>query len=92
MTNERVHIIVIGKLQGVFFRASTHHTAEKLNIKGWVKNLDDGSVEIVAEGVKENLRKFISWCNEGSEKAKVTEIKIKNLPSTGEFTHFYIKY
>ena len=92
MTNERVHIIVRGKVQGVFFRASTHKAAEELNINGWVKNLDDGSVEIVAEGEKENLNKFIRWCNKGPEKAEVTEIKIKTLPSTGEFTHFYIEY
>ena len=50
MSKTRVHIFVSGLVQGVFFRYFTKKTADKLNLKGWVKNLDDGRVEILAEG------------------------------------------
>ena len=92
MNTERVEIIVNGKVQGVFFRASTVGKAEELNIKGWVRNLNDGSVEITAEGRSEDISEFIKWCEKGPANANVTEINVERLAPTGEFSNFYIKY
>ncbi len=55
----RVHILVSGLVQGVFFRAHTREKASELFLSGWVKNLPDGRVEILAEGERENLEKLI---------------------------------
>jgi acylphosphatase len=86
---QTISIIVSGKVQGVFFRQSTKETAQQLNITGEVRNLDDGNVEIIATGTKEQLDDLIEWCKKGPPKAIVSEIKIKNL-SLREFAHFTI--
>lgn len=80
---QHLNIKVYGLVQGVFFRATAKEQAEKLNIKGFAKNEPDGSVYIETEGEKENLDKFIKWCNIGPnmaqvEKVTVEEAKIKN--------------
>lgn len=67
-------ITVRGRVQGVFFRASTKSCALDLNIKGWVKNQADGSVLIEAEGKEENVRELIEWCHEGSAHSDVIEV------------------
>ena len=56
MIQKRIHIFVTGRVQGVFFRQSTRVMAIKNNVNGWVQNLDDGRVEIIAEGVKLDLQ------------------------------------
>lgn len=71
---EHLNIKVLGKVQGVYFRASTKQTADLLGIKGIVKNDKDGSVYIEAEGSPEALTKFIEWLNVGPELAEVTEV------------------
>ena len=58
MIQKRIHIFVTGRVQGVFFRQSTRVIAIKNNVNGWVRNLDDGRVEIVAEGEKQNIGPF----------------------------------
>jgi acylphosphatase len=65
------NISVAGRVQGVFFRASTKTSADRLNIKGFVRNERDGSVYIEAEGEEDNLEKFIEWCKQGSSGAEV---------------------
>ena len=75
-----VSIIVSGKVQGVFFRQSTKELASALNLAGYVKNLPDGSVEIVATGNDEHIDHLIRWCSAGPPKAKVENVKIKELP------------
>jgi len=77
------NISIYGLVQGVFFRSSAKDEGEKLNIKGFAKNMQDGSVYIEAEGEKENLDKFIIWCNSGPlmsqvEKVTVSDDSIKN--------------
>ena len=62
MTDSAVHIIVHGRVQGVFFRASAQGRAVELSLVGWVRNLPDNTVEIHAEGDRENLELFIEWC------------------------------
>ena len=88
----RLHIIVSGRVQGVFFRSNTQKQARKLNLTGWVKNNPDGTVEIIAEGSQEALKKFEAWCRKGPMLARVDEIKVKKEPSTGEFTSFSLHY
>ncbi len=73
---KHLNIIVTGKVQGVFFRASTKAVADQLGVKGMVKNMKDGSVYIEAEGDEFSLESFLEWCHEGPEKAKVENVEI----------------
>ena len=92
MEVESAHLIIEGRVQGVFFRASTKDQADALGLNGWVRNLPDGSVEIRAEGLKENLKEFINWCHKGPPNAVVSNIELEYLQPTGEFSTFNIKY
>lgn len=74
---KRVEIIVTGFVQGVFFRASTREMGQKLNLKGTVRNLANGSVEIIAEGTVEKLEKLIVFAKNGPPSAKVYNIDVK---------------
>ncbi len=87
----RVHIIVHGKVQGVFFRDYAKRQADALGITGWVRNTDS-SVEIIAEGDKMKLREFIVHCESGSPLAKVDKIDYEWEEYAGKFNDFYIKY
>ena len=80
-----------GRIQGVFFRRAARIQAEKLNLKGWTRNEDDGSVTIIAEGEEEALQKFLKWCRKGPPLARVDEIKIEWLEAAGEFKRFEIR-
>ena len=71
---KHLDIKISGKVQGVFFRASTKAVADQLGIKGIIKNQEDGSVYIEAEGSAYSLEMFLDWCNEGPEKAVVENI------------------
>lgn len=73
-----VTIEVSGKVQGVWFRATTKAKAEELNLQGNVKNLTNGCVFIQAEGDEENVDRFVEWCKVGPEMATVKEVKIEN--------------
>ena len=88
----RIHLIITGRVQGVFFRSKTKKQAKKLNLTGFVRNNPNGTVEIVAEGSKDNIDKLISWCKKGPLLSKVTDIKIKREKPTGKFTDFSIVY
>ena len=92
MEGERAHLIISGKVQGVFYRASAKEQADKLNLTGWVRNLPDDSVEIQVEGQKENIKDFLDWCYVGPPNAVVSNIDIEYLQPTGEFSSFNIKY
>lgn len=71
---------VFGKVQGVFFRASAKSEAEKFGLTGFARNEPDGSVYIEAEGKKEKLDKFVSWCKIGPSLAKVKKVEISEDP------------
>jgi acylphosphatase len=68
-------IIVKGKVQGVFYRASTKAVADQLGVKGYVKNESNGDVTIAAEGDNLSLEMFLDWCKEGPEDAVVTSVE-----------------
>ncbi len=73
---KHINIKVTGKVQGVFFRASTKAVADQMGVKGFVKNEKDGSVYVEAEGEATILEMFVDWCKEGPEKAKVEHVEI----------------
>lgn len=73
---KHLNISVSGLVQGVFFRASAKEETDKLDIRGFAKNMPDGSVYIEAEGEENNLNKFIKWCNKGPLMAQVEKIEI----------------
>jgi len=73
---KHINIKVTGKVQGVFFRASTKAVADQMGVKGFVKNEKDGSVYVEAEGEATILEMFVDWCKEGPEKAKVEQVEI----------------
>lgn len=75
-----VEIIVSGKVQGVFFRASTLREAKALGITGTVRNQRDGSVLIQATGNQSALDELITWCHTGSSAAQVEAVSIKDIP------------
>ena len=86
----RVNLIILGEVQGVFYRASTLEQAQQLRVTGWVQNLPDGSVEIVAEGPKHALDALIEWCKQGPPDARVDEVIQRWQPFTDEFKTFMI--
>jgi acylphosphatase len=88
----KVHVLISGKVQGVWFRSSTRDKAEQLGITGWVKNTKDGKVEAVFEGDEEKIQEMLIWCHRGPPSAEVTNLKIeKKKPSNG-FDRFSIEY
>ncbi|MCL4468447.1 MAG: acylphosphatase [Deltaproteobacteria bacterium] len=91
MNNQRhVHLIITGRVQGVWFRASTREAADNLGIKGWVKNLPDLSVEVDAAGEPADVEQFIQWCSKGPPGARVTAIDIKELEPVNGLQGFKI--
>lgn len=85
-----VSLQIYGKVQGVWFRASTQMKARELGITGFVKNQSDGSVYIEAEGYDKALATFVGWCNEGPKHAQVTEVVRKDMQPVG-FDSFDIR-
>ena len=92
MPTMRAHVYVHGRVQGVFFRATTRDKAIALGVKGWVSNCQDGSVEAVFEGEKDTVEKIVDWCKKGPEGAFVNHIDIRWEKYSGEFDEFSIIY
>lgn len=92
MTSKRVHLYVNGKVQGVYFRQGMKETAEKNNVKGWVRNLLDKSVEAVLEGEESNVDAVIDWSNFGPPGAIVDELKVIIEDNVEELADFEILF
>lgn len=86
---QTLHLIITGKVQGVFFRAKAKTEAEKYGIKGWIKNTHDKKVEALITGEPDGLELFVEWCRRGPEKAKVEEVLVSKHPEK-EFDDFEI--
>lgn len=71
-----VHLLIKGKVQGVFYRASAKDVAEQLKLTGWIRNTVDGDVEAVACGDEDRIKEFIEWCNKGPRKAEVYKVVV----------------
>jgi acylphosphatase len=87
----RVYLRIEGRVQGVYFRASTVAQARRLSVTGWVKNCRDGSVEAVAEGEPAEIEELIAWCRQGPPGAHVTLVEVRYESSQDEFHGFSIK-
>ncbi|MCA9624567.1 MAG: acylphosphatase [Myxococcales bacterium] len=74
MALKQIHIRVTGRVQGVFFRASTARRARELGLSGWVRNRADGSVEAVFAGPAAIVERMIAWCHDGPPLAAVDEV------------------
>jgi acylphosphatase len=83
------HIIIKGKVQGVFYRATAKETAVKMGLTGWVKNTAEGNVEAMVTGDAEEVQKFIDWCRQGPPRAVVTELTTEE-KVLKVFDHFQI--
>ena len=90
--NARAHVLVDGRVQGVFYRANTKEKARSFGLTGWVRNCIDGRVEAVFEGHRRSIEGMIQWCGEGPPSAHVEDVAIKWEEYTGEFNAFDIRY
>ncbi len=82
MAVKALKIKITGKVQGVFFRNASREKAWVWNLSGWAKNDADGGVSIWVEGQEDNLQKFLKWCYNGPEGAKVDEVKaVEQVPN-----------
>jgi len=88
---KRARIIVHGIVQGVFFRANTVKAARDLGLKGYAKNMPDGTVEIVAEGPKDKIDELIEFCKKGPEAAEISKVNTKFEKPKNEFGGFEVK-
>jgi len=89
---KKVRVTVSGKVQGVWFRATTYEKALELGVKGYVRNLANGSVEFVATGGDTKVDELIQWAQHGPSLAHVTDIKVDVLEYDNEYRDFKIKY
>ncbi len=74
---ERAHVYVSGKVQGVNFRGALQEEAENQGLNGWVRNLQDGRVEAIFEGDSETVRQMIEWCESGPSSADVDDVSVE---------------
>jgi acylphosphatase len=88
----RSHIIVSGRVQGVFFRDHTQRGACSLGLTGWVKNLRDGRVEALAEGERENIEDLISRLRQGPPLAQVQDVEVTWEECRDEFKDFLVTW
>ena len=85
-------MFVSGRVQGVFFRATTREEAVSRNLTGWVRNTPDGLVEAVFEGERGAVESMIDWCRRGPSSARVDDVEVTWEGPTGEHTTFGIRY
>ena len=87
---KQVRILVSGRVQGVFFRASAREEAKRRQINGFARNLPNGGVEIVGEGEEKDLKEMIAWCHKGPGGAAVEEVEIEWTEAAHKFNGFWI--
>jgi acylphosphatase len=92
MPKVRAHVLISGRVQGVFFRAYTEQAAHGLGLRGWVRNTRDRRVEAIIEGEREQVEEMIRWCHRGSPYANVTGVEMEWQEYTGEFPDFSVRY
>jgi len=88
----RAHVLISGRVQGVFYRDSTKNIAEQYGLTGWVKNTSNGCVEAVFEGEETAIKDMITWCYNGPRLAEVSDVSVDYKKFLGEFEDFSIKY
>lgn len=90
MALKQLHLVVRGRVQGVYFRASAQREARRLGLVGTVRNRSDGSVEIVAEGEETAIRELHGWAQKGPSVARVERVDTRWRGYSGEFADFRI--
>lgn len=90
--NARAHLIISGRVQGVFYRMETKHAADRIGVFGWVRNKRDGRVEAIVEGEKARVEALIQWCQKGPPAARVQNVEVSWESYQDEFTSFEIAY
>jgi len=88
----RCHARISGIVQGVCYRMETRRAADKLGVKGWVKNRSDGTVEAVFEGSQDAVEQLINWCYSGPRHASVTDIEKNWEDPSDSYQSFDIVY
>ena len=88
--NQRVHVWISGRVQGVFFRMETQRKAKQIGVTGWVRNLGDGRVEAVIEGTGDQVDQMIAWCGNGPPLSRVMEVQRVEEDYSGDFKEFSI--
>ncbi|MCJ8499983.1 acylphosphatase [Desulfatitalea alkaliphila] len=91
MADVSAHVIVSGRVQGVFFREETRRAAERLGVSGWVRNRSDGTVEAVFEGPRATVEAAIDWCRQGSPMSRVADVRVTWQVEAGEPPGFVIR-
>ncbi|MCA9566081.1 MAG: acylphosphatase [Myxococcales bacterium] len=90
--NRAVHLFIFGRVQGVFYRASTKRQADSLGLMGWVRNLPDGRVEALVQGPQSEVDTMIAWCRRGPEHSRVDEVDVGEHDIDDALTDFEIRY
>jgi acylphosphatase len=90
MALKQIQMRVIGRVQGVYFRASAQREAKRLGLTGWVRNRKDQSVELVAEGEETGIKDLIAWAQSGPGAARVDKVDVRWRSFAGEFFDFRI--
>lgn len=85
-------MIISGRVQGVWFRASTKQKAQQLGLTGWVRNTSDGNVEAVFQGNEDDVNEMIKWCHKGPPLSRVKNVEVKPQKPTDIYEEFSIKY
>jgi acylphosphatase len=80
----RAHVVISGRVQGVFFRTETAQRARSLSLVGWVRNRHEGTVEAVFEGPSERVDSMVQWCEHGPSGAAVEDVDVRWEPPAGE--------
>lgn len=90
MAQKRIHLVIRGRVQGVYFRAAAQREARRLGVTGWVKNRNDGSVELLAEGDEDAIKELAGWAQRGPSAARVDHVDTRWRGYTGEYFEFEI--
>lgn len=89
--SKQVRLLIYGRVQGVFYRVSAKQQADILGIKGWVRNLPDGQVEVFAEGDESAVRKLITWCHLGPPGARVEKVTLTQMKTNEQHLNFVVR-
>lgn len=90
MKSVRAHVLIIGLVHGVSFRSSTKRKADSLGLKGWVKNLENDTVEAVFEGSDDKVKEVLEWCSKGPPSARVDDMETELSNYIGDLEGFDI--
>ena len=92
MAQKTIRAVVSGRVQGVFFRAYTQEAALRYGVKGWVRNLTDGSVEALVSGDADRVDRMIAWLHQGSPLSQVSRVTLEERETDERFDDFEIRY